>query len=379
MKVQKAARLAGLSSAVLISAIALTGCGSDSNTGAASTGNSTATSATSAAKVDCGTGGTLNAEGSSAQKNAIEQAISSFGSVCPDVTVNYNPTGSGSGIKNFNAGLVQFAGSDSALSAEKGEVDAAKARCTGNDAWNLPMVTGPIAVAYNVSGVSTLVLDGPTVAKIFKGDIKTWDDAAIKTLNPSVTLPSEPIHVFFRSDESGTTDNFTKYLGAASKGVWTEAHAKSWPATGAGEGREKSSGVSEGVKTTEGGITYTEWSYAKDNKLGVAQIDNGSGAVELTPETVGTAVASAKRDGTGNDLRLSLDYGTSVKGAYPILLVTYEIVCSTGLNANDTAMEKAFLTHFASNEVQTGLVDLGYAPLPDSISAELKTAIAAIS
>lgn len=377
MKVQKAARLAGLSSAVLISAIALTACGSDSNNGATTSTSGAATS--SATAIDCGAGGTLNAEGSSAQKNAIEQAISSFGDVCPKITVNYNPTGSGSGIKNFNAGLVQFAGSDSALSADKGEVAAAKTRCKANDAWNLPMVTGPIAVAYNLDGVTNLVLDGPTVAKIFKGGITTWDDAAIKALNPSAKLPSIPIHVFFRSDESGTTDNFTQYLSAASKGAWTDPHAKAWPKGAAGEGREKSSGVSEGVKTTAGGITYAEWSYAKDNKLGIAQIDNGSGAVELTADTVGTAVASAKADGTGNDLRLKLDYGTSVKGAYPILLVTYEIVCSAGLDANSTTMVKAFLTHFASSNVQSGLVALGYAPLPDKISTELKTAIAAIA
>lgn len=380
MKVQKAARLAGLSSALLVGALALAACGSDANGATGTTGSTGATKGTSAAPIDCGKGPiTINAEGSSAQKNAIEQAIASFGDACADVTVNYNPTGSGAGIQQFNAGQVQFAGSDSALNADKGEVAAAKARCVGNDAWNIPMVTGPISVAYNLDGVDGLVLNGEVAAKIFRGEIKKWDDPAIAALNSGAKLPSTDIHVFFRSDESGTTDNFTKYLKAASNGVWTDEHAKAWPKGGAGEGREKSAGVAEGVKTTPGGITYVEWSYAKDNKLGVAKIDNGSGAVELTADSAAKAVATATRAGTGNDLSLKLDYATKEAGAYPIVLVTYEIVCSAGLDANQTTAVKAFLTHFASADVQKGLVDIGYAPLPDSISADVSKAIAAIA
>ncbi|CAN5179612.1 phosphate ABC transporter substrate-binding protein PstS [soil metagenome] len=383
MKVRQFARLASVAGVVLVSSLTLAACGSDNN--AAAGGSSaaptagTTTSAAAAPAVDCGTGGTINAEGSSAQKNAIEQAIASFADVCPDITVNYNPTGSGAGIKQFTAAQVDFAGSDSALSASKGEVDAAAARCAANPAWNLPMVTGPIAVSYNLSGVGKLVLNGEVTAKIFRGAITTWNDPAIAALNPGVTLPSEAIHVFFRSDESGTTDNFTTYLKAASNGVWTDDHGKSWPASGAGEGREKSAGVAEGVATTPGGISYIEWSYAKDNKLSIAQIDNGSGAVELNADSVGKAVAGATRDGQGNDLRLKLDYATKEAGAYPIILVTYEIVCSKGLDANLTKGVKAFLTHFASADVQKSLVDIGYAPLPSTVQADVAKAIAAIA
>ena len=93
--------------------------------------------------------------------------------------------------------------------------------------------------------------------------------------------------MFFRSDESGTTENFTKYLNAAAPDAWTAEPAKVW--SGKGEGKEKSAGVSEGVKSTDGGITYVEWSYAKDNDLSIAQVDNGGGAVELTGESVGKA------------------------------------------------------------------------------------------
>ncbi|PVU83314.1 phosphate ABC transporter substrate-binding protein PstS [Cellulomonas sp. WB94] len=383
MKVRQFARLASLAGVVLVSSLTLAACGSDNNavageSSAAPTAG-TATSAAAAPAVDCGTGGTINAEGSSAQKNAIEQAIASFADVCPDITVNYNPTGSGAGITQFTAAQVDFAGSDSALNADKGEVAAAAARCAANPAWNLPMVTGPIAVAYNLAGVDKLVLNAEVTAKIFRGEIATWNDPAIAALNTGVTLPSDAIHVFFRSDESGTTDNFTKYLKAASNGAWTDEHAKAWPKSGAGEGREKSAGVAEGVKTTPGGISYVEWSYAKDNKLGIAQIDNGSGAVELNAESVGKAVASAKAAGEGNDLQLKLDYATTEAGAYPIILVTYEIVCSKGLDANLTTGVKAFLTHFASADVQKSLVDIGYAPLPAEVQANVEKAIAAIA
>ena len=150
-----------------------------------------------------------------------------------------------------------------------------------------------------------------------------------------------------------------------------------WP--GAGEGREKSSGVADGVKTTENSLTYVEWSYAKDNNLGIAQVDNGAGPVELTGEAVGKAIASAKSVGTGNDLRLELDYATQTAGAYPIDLVTYEIACSKGLAADKAEGVKKFLTYFSSPETQTTLEEIGYAPLPAEVQTKVATAVEALS
>ena len=137
--------------------------------------------------------------------------------------------------------------------------------------------------------------------------------------------------------------------------------------------------MAEGVKSTDGGITYVEWSYAKDNDLNIAQVDNGGGAVELTAESVGKAVEAAKADGEGNDLRLKLDYETKEAGAYPILLVTYEIACSKNSDATKAANIKAFLTHFASPETQKSLEEIGYAPLPASVQSEVASAISALS
>ncbi len=241
------------------------------------------------------------------------------------------------------------------------------------------MVIGPVAIAYNVDGLDKLILDGPTAAKIFQGTIKTWNDPAIAKLNPGVTLPSAPISVFFRSDESGTTENFTKYLAAAGGGAWTGKPAKKW--TGTGAGKEKSAGVAEAVKSTKNSITYVEWSYAVDNKLGIAQIDNGSGTpVELSADSAGKALAAAKpASQRGQDLALKLDYATKAPGAYPIILVTYEIACSKGLPAEKTALVKSFLSFFASTDGQSSLTDLNYAPLPEEIRTKVDAAIQSIS
>jgi phosphate transport system substrate-binding protein len=373
----KITRLGQLASVALIGSLALAACGSDNNTdsGASASGSSSSTAAS-----DCPKGGTLNGEGSSAQKNAIEEAISTFQDACAGTTVNYNPTGSGAGIKQFIAGQVDFAGSDSALKTEEkdGKIEAKDAETAcGSPAWNLPMVTGPIAISYNVKGVDKLVLTPEVAANIFAGKVTTWNDASIAKINSGVSLPSEPIKVFFRSDESGTTENFTKYLKAAAPSAWAAEPGKKW--TGKGEGKEKSAGVAGAVKATEGGITYAEWSYAKGNDLGIAQIDNGAGPVELSGDAVGKAVAAAKPAGEGNDLRLKLDYATKEAGAYPILLVTYEIVCSKSKDAEKAALTKAFLTHFASADTQKSLEAIGYAPLPDQVRTKVDAAIAALS
>ncbi|GLY27472.1 phosphate ABC transporter substrate-binding protein PstS [Kineosporia sp. NBRC 101731] len=368
----KLSKHVALTSVALAGALALTACGSDDNSTGSSGSDETGTSVS----------GTLNGEGSSAQKNAIEEVISTFGDDNPDATVNYNPTGSGDGVKNFIAKQVDFAGSDSALKTEAVdgvvEADAAAERCGGNPAWNLPLVAGPIAIAYNLPGVEGLTLTPDVASEIFLGEIKTWNDPKIAAINEGVTLPSTAISVFFRSDESGTTENFQKYLSGSAPKAWTAEPSKVWPGK-VGEGRAKSDGVAQGVKSVEGGITYAEWSYATSNNLGVAKIDNGAGAVELTGESAGAALTAAEVAGEGNDLKLKLDYATQTAGTYPIVLVTYEIVCSKGLDADKTTLLKAFLKHFASADTQTGLQEAGYAPLPAEIQTKVNTAIDAIS
>jgi phosphate transport system substrate-binding protein len=366
-------RISAFGAIALTGALALSACASDAGSNSGSAGGSTAASS------DC-FDGNLKAEGSSAQKNAIEEAIKTFQNNCPNATIDYQPTGSGAGIKQFIAKQVDFAGSDSALKTEQKdgvvESDEAQKAC-GSEAWNLPMVTGPIAIAYNIKGVDKLVLNADTAAKIFDGKITTWNDPAIAALNSGVTLPSEPIKVYFRSDESGTTENFTKYLKAAAPDAWSYDTGKSWPASG--EGKEKSAGVATAVKGQEGGITYVELSYAQQNQLPMAQIDTGSGPVELTGESAGKTVATAQQVGQGNNLSLKIDYATKEAGAYPIVLVTYEIVCSKYADAETGKKVKAFLKTFASSDVQSNLSSQGYAPLPQEVATKVETAIDAIS
>lgn len=161
----------------------------------------------------------LKDSGSTAQQNAIEQFVYAYVRACPGYTLDYNANGSGAGVTQFLNNQTDLAGSDIPLDPTTGQTDRAAARCN-SPAWDLPTVFGPIAVTYHLTGVSGLKLDGPTVAKIFNGAITKWDDPALKAVNPGLNLPSTPIAVIFRSDKSGTTANFQKYLDGASNGAW---------------------------------------------------------------------------------------------------------------------------------------------------------------
>ncbi len=364
--------------AALAGTLALAACGSDNNTGTTGSSSTSGSASSSASgSINCATG-TLNASGSTAQANAMTQWIKDYQTACSGATINYGGVGSGQGITDFVNAQTSFAGSDSALNPTKGEPDKANARCKAGNAVDLPMVPGPIAVIFNVPGVTGLVMTPSVLAKIFSGTITTWNDAAIAAINPGVTLPATKITTVHRSDSSGTSDNFTKYLAAAGGADWTYDHDKQWKAPG-GQGAKGSDGVAAAVKSTPGTIAYDEYSYATLNNLSMAKIDNGSGAVELTPDAVGKAVAAAKVTGTGDDLTLQLDYATKAAGAYPILLVTYEITCLQGLSADQSALTKSFLTYVSSTEGQAKLTTLGYAPLPTEIQSKVQAVVAKIS
>ena len=364
--------LAGLAAG----AIALTGCGSSGSTADAG-GSGSPAGSRSAGQSGCVTG-SLKAEGSTAQKNAMEQWIKDFQDRCSGTTVTYNGTGSGAGVSNFIAKQDDFAGSDSALDPAKGEVAKASAAC-GSPALNLPMVTGPIAVAYKLGGVQNLTLTPQVITRIFLGSITSWDDPAIKALNPDASLPSTRVTVFYRSDSSGTTQNFEKYLAATDPAGWTTKPDKdSSKADFAGQGKTGSQGVQQAIGSSEGGIGYVEWSFAVSGNLDTAKIDNGAGPVELNADSAGAAVAAAKVAGNGGqDLTLKLDYATRTSGAYPIILVTYEIVCSKYSDPKIGSLVKSFLT-YTVGDGQAVLKDLGYAPLPAEIQAKVQAAVATI-
>ena len=368
-------------SATAIAALTLTACGSDNNASTSSSSASgSATSAAagdSAAKADCGGKNSVTAEGSTAQQNAIAELNKVWGQVCSGKTLAYNPTGSGAGVDQFIAKQVDFAGSDSALKDD--QVQKAADRCGGNPAWNLPLVFGPVALAYNIDGVDKLVVNADVLAKIFQGQITKWNDPAIAALNSGASLPDADIKPVYRSDSSGTTDNFQKYLAAAAPQSWTKGAGKEFQG-GAGEGAQKSSGVVQAIQATPGSIGYVEKSPAAAAGLKNAEIDSGAGAVALTDESTGKAVAAAKVKGDGNDLTLDLNalYASKEAGAYPLMLATYEIVCSKGYDADTAAAVKSFLT-VSSNQGQANLSAAGYVPLPDSFKERLLKSVDAIA
>jgi len=363
-------------------ALLLSACGSDENkssTGATTGGGGTAGDVKSG--VNCSGKKALKASGSSAQANAITRFVTAYESACPGFTLNYTSSGSGAGVSEFIGGQTDFGGTDSPLNAEKGEVDKAKARCGGADAWNLPTVFGPIAVTYNLPGVDGVALDGPTLAKIFNGAVTTWNAPEITALNSGKTLPGDKINVVFRSDESGTTDNFQKYLDAASDGAWGKGSGKTFNG-GVGEGAKGNEGTSAAIKTTAGSITYNEWSYATKQGLQIADVITSAGPdpVKLSAESAGKSIDSVTIKGQGNDLVLDTSsfYKPTAAGAYPIILPTYNVVCSKYPDAEVAPAVKAFLT-VATTDGQKGLEEAGYIPVPDTFKAKLTEAINAIS
>ncbi|ANS66211.1 phosphate-binding protein [Streptomyces lincolnensis] len=374
MKLQRKNRRALALGAIAVSgALALTACGSDdTSNGGGATGGATA----AAGNIKCDDAkGQLLADGSSAQKNAIDAWVKQFTQAC-GVQINYKGSGSGAGITAFTNGQVAFAGSDSALKPE--EVTASKKVCTGGQAIDLPMVGGPIAVGFNVSGVDKLTLDSATLAKIFDSKITNWNDPAIAKLNPGVKLPSLKIQPFHRSDESGTTDNFTKYLIATAKKDFPYEGGKAWQAKG-GQSASGSSGVAQQVKETNGAIGYFELSYAKDGIKPIS-LDTGAAApVEATVDNATKAIGEAQVVGTGKDLALKLNYNTTADGAYPMVLVTYEIACDKGNKADTLAATKAFLRYVASEDGQKILAENDYAPIPADIIAKVRTTIEGLS
>jgi len=367
VKLQRSGYVAGIA---LTALLALSACGSDNKTSSAGGAADSSAAASSCAS------GSLTAQGSTAQKNAMDEWIKTYQGQCSNAKVAYEGTGSGAGVQAFISGTADFAGSDSYLKVDS-EQKQADAKCAGGQALNLPMVIGPIAVVFNVDGVDSLSLDAPTLAKIFGGKITKWNDPAIAAQNSGAKLPSSAIATVHRSDESGTTDNFTKYLSKTAKSDWSFDHAKAWKAPG-GTGAKGSDGVAAAVKSTPGALAYVELSFAQNSSLKTAKIKNGAGEyTELSGASAGKTIAGAKVVGTGLDLKMDIDYATTTAGAYPIVLVTYEIACSKG--SAKAAAIKGFLNYTSSTGGQSALSDLGYAPLPDEVRTKVAASVAAIS
>lgn len=357
----------GRTAAVAIAAtILLSSC-------AANEGGSTATDEESASTLS----GTFAGAGASSQGSAQEAWVAAFQTANPDVTIDYDPSGSGAGRETFIAGGTVFAGSDSVLSDD--ELAGEFASCAPDTAAiDLPVYISPIAVIFNVEGVDALNLDAATLAKIFKGEITSWDDAAIVALNPDATLPSATITAVHRSDDSGTTKNFADYLGKVAPEVWDAKAEDAFPYAG-GEAAQGTSGVVDAVTNGTNTIGYADASKAGD--LGVAAIKVGDDFVEYSAEAAALVVdASPVVEGRAdNDIAIALDRTTTEAGAYPLVLVSYIIACEEYADEADAEFVKAYVGYLASEEGQAEAASsAGAAPISADLSARVATAIESI-
>lgn len=321
--------------------------------------------------------GTIDGAGASSQGSAQEAWVAEFQTANPDVTINYDPSGSGAGREAFIAGGVVFAGSDSSLKDE--EIAAGFAGCVADSGYiEVPNYISPIAVIFNVEGVDELNLDAATIAGIFKGTITTWNDPAIAALNEDADLPAEPITAVHRSDDSGTTKNFADYLNKVAPEVWDAAPADPFPYQ-TGEGAQGTSGVVEAVTSGKNTIGYADASKAGD--LGVAKIKVGDEFVAYTAEAAAAVVeGSPFVEGRGdNDLAIALDRKTTDPSHYPLVLVSYIIACGEYEDAAVGETVKAYLTYITSTEGQEAAASAaGAAPLSAELSAKVATAVASI-
>jgi phosphate transport system substrate-binding protein len=367
MQLRGSKQIAAVGGAVAVALLAA--CSSSSSSSSSSStpaGGSTSSSATSSSAA---VSGTLNGAGSSFQNTFQEAAIQAFKSVQSGMTVNYNSVGSGTGRTDLASGVVNFAGSDSPIPSSE------QASFKGKTVLYFPVLIGPITLSYNLSGVSNLKLDAPVIAQIFSGKITSWNNAAIKALNPGVNLPSTAITPAVRSDSSGTTQNFTLFLQTAAPSDWSLGSSSTikWPASA--RAGAQNTGVAQIIKTTPGAIGYVDYADAKASGLTFASVKNSAGTYEAP--TAAGASASAAGVTVKPDLTFHAVWGSGAT-AYPITYQSWVLVYEMQPNANDAAMLKAYIGYLVGDG-QSLLGQLGYAPLPSNIDSMAKAQLSKIT
>ncbi|WRS30538.1 phosphate ABC transporter substrate-binding protein PstS [Actinomycetaceae bacterium MB13-C1-2] len=346
-----------------ISTALLAGCAANEGGTTPSEGQSETTESASTLS------GTFAGAGASAQEAAQAAWIAAFQSDNPDVTINYNPVGSGGGRKQFIEGATVYAGSDSYLKVEELEGGTAGACAADSEVYNLPVYISPIAVVFSLDGIESLNMDAATIAKIFKGEITTWNDPAIAESNPDTELPQTAITVVHRSDDSGTTKNFSDYLNKNVPEIWDAEPEDKYPYSFPGaEGAQGSSGVVDAVAGGAGTIGYVDAS--KAGGLSSVALKVGDDYVHYSPEGAAAIVDASPRPDEGqpaNDLAVKVDRTTTEAGVYPLVLVSYLIVCQNYADAKNGEFVKAYADYIVSPEGQTAAQEgAGSAPISDA-------------
>ena len=345
-------------------ALTLAACGSD-DPGDAGTDPTTDAEPSTVESVS----GNLVGAGASSQESAMQAWIAGFQAGNPDATVSYDPVGSGGGRTQFTEGGTAFGGTDAALDEE--EWALAEERCAPGVPAELPLYISPIAVAFNLPDITSLNMSAETIAKIFNGEITSWDAPEIAEANPDVDLPALAITPVNRSDESGTTENFVEYLAAAAGGAWPHEVSGDWPVSGT-QSAQGTSGVVQTTQSAEGAITYADAS--KVGMLGTVAVQVGDEYVPYSPEAAAAVVdASPLAEGrAATSLVRELERDTAESGVYPIVLVSYTMACTAYDDAETASLVKAFLTYVAGEEGQQAASDAaGSAP----ISADMRAAV----
>ena len=360
----RGSKQAAVAGGAVFAALALAACSSSSSsstsTAPASSAASSPAAGGGASSSAAAVSGTINASGSTFQTNFQQAAISAFKQVQPNATVNYGGGGSGAGRSALYAGTVLFAGSDSPIpAADKSKVPA------GKTVLYFPVQIGPIAIAYNLSGVTGLKLDATTLAKIFSGKITTWNDPAIKALNSGANLPSTPITLAVRSDSSGTTQNFSLYLQKAAGSAWKLGSSSTidWPKTA--HAASGGSGLAQAVKSTPGSIGYVDFSTATASGLSAATIKNSAG--DYVAPSPASATAAATHVTPAADLTFTT-VDEPGAASYPITYQSWDLVYAQQKNASDAALLKAYIGYLLGDG-QKLLTQLDLAPLPSSIDS----------
>jgi len=323
--------------------------------------------------------GTLVGAGASSMGAAQETWIAAFQTANPDVTVTYDPTGSGAGRETFAGGGSDFAGSDRAFNDEELAGGVEFTACAPDSAIvQLPLYISPIAVIFQLEGIDSLNMSADVIASIFAETITNWNDPAIAALNEGVALPDLAITAVHRSDDSGTTENFTDYLFQAAPSIWTAEPDGVWPFE-SGEAAQGTSGVVDAVTNGTGTIGYADASRAGD--LGTVAVQIGDEFVPFSPEAAAAVVdASPFVEGRADvDLSIELDR-TPDSAAYPIVLVAYTIACETYADSANVELVKAYITYLASPAGQAdAAAGAGSAPISASLFERVSAAIDAIS
>lgn len=365
--------IAALSGIVMLASVAA--CGD--NTATTTDNSSSSDSASKSTSIS----GNFSGAGASSQQAAVEAWIAGFQGTNPEAKIAYNPSGSGAGVQTFLTGATAWAGSDKALADD--EVEQSKSVCTEGTAFDVPVYISPIAVVFNLKGVSDagkhINMDAATIAKIFDGKITKWNDPAIADQNKDLKLPDTAITVVHRSDKSGTTQNFVSYFKDVTPDNWTYDLSENWP-NEVGQGAKGTSGVISTVKQADGTIGYADFSQVDD--LGTVAVKVGDKYNKISVEAGSKVIGDSKQDDTvkgDNRIVIKINHATEAEGAYPIVLVSYDIVCPAYKDTKQAEFAKAWLTYVTSDEGQKAAQDAaGTAPLPSSLKSEITKSIEAI-